>query len=161
MSLFVPWKSDFQFGENDLSPDFKHNYKQRQFCFDFHSSPYIRLLNDSFTSKSFIDAVVKNDFDSAKLYLSKFELFVDFDEIKEIFNGIKTYNFVPVYYNKNLTLLKNEKINSVFISDKNKKLILHFFLINEPDRFSKWKIYRIEEEYVTGFFERKKLWINF
>ena len=117
-------------------------------------------MNDNSTPKLFLDALIKKDFQDAMTYISRLSLFVDQDALKEIFDNVKSYNYIPVSY-KNSYFPKGEKVNSVFVSNENKKKILHFYLINEPDYFSKWKIYRIEEENVTGNFERKKIWIKF
>ncbi len=159
-NFFVPWQNDFCFGERTVLLKLKHNYKQHQFYINFDSHPYISLVNDNTAPKSFINAIINNDFDGAMSYISRFSIFVDFETIKKIFDGIKSYNYIPVSYKKD-SYFKGEKVNSIFISDKNKKLILHFYMINEPDFFSKWKIYRIEEESVSSNLERKKIWIKF
>lgn len=159
-SFFVPWKNDFCFGEGSNSLKLKHNYKQHQFYFDAKSHPYLCLKNENETPKSFINALIKKDFDDAMSYISSLSVFVDIEMIKKIFDEIKYYKCISVSY-KNSCFNSREKINSVFISDKDKKIILHFYLINEPDRFSKWKIYRIEKESVMGNLERKKIWIKF
>ena len=159
-NFFVPWQNDFCFGERTVLLKLKHNYKQHQFYFNFDSHPYISLVNDNTAPKSFINAIINNDFDGAMSYISRFIIFVDFENIKKIFDGIKSYNYIPVSYKK-ASYFKGEKVNSIFISDKDKKLILHFYMINEPDFFSKWKIYRIEEESVRSNLERKKIWIKF
>ncbi len=159
-SFFVPWQNDFCFGERTVLLKLKHNYKQHQFYFNSETPPYISLINDNITPKSFINAVINNDFDDAMSYISRFSIFLDIELIKKIFSGIKSYKYIPISY-KNNYFSKFEKVNSVFVADENKKKILHFYLINEPDSFSKWKIYRIEEENINGSAERKKLWIKF
>jgi len=159
-SFFVPWQNNFCFGERTVLLKLKHNYKHHQFYFDSESRPFISLINDNTAHKSFINAIINNDFDDAMSYISRFSIFVDLEMLKKIFDGVKSYNYIPVSYKKDCSF-EGEKVNSVFISDKNKKLILHFYLINEPDSFSKWKIYRIEEENVNSALERKKIWIKF
>lgn len=164
-SYFVSWQSDFGFAEREIQKGsiavkLNHNYKQHQFYFQSDEQPYLSLVNDNSTPKLFLDALIKKDFQDAMTYISRLSLFVDQDALKEIFDNVKSYNYIPVSY-KNSYFPKGEKVNSVFISNENKKKILHFYLINEPDYFSKWKIYRIEEENVTGNFERKKIWIKF
>lgn len=159
-SLFVPWKNDFYFGEMNFPLKLKHNYKRRQFYFDFEKRPYISLINDNTAPKFFINAIMNKDFDRAVSYISRFNFFIDFEELKKIFDGVKSYNYIPVSCKK-YSELKGERVNSIFISDKNKKIILHFYLINEPDSISKWKIYRIEEEKVSSGMEEKKIWIKF
>lgn len=159
-SFFVPWRNSFSFGERKMPLKLEHNYKQHQFYFDAKSNHYFSLINDNSTPKSFIDALINKNFDDAMSYVSRLNLFVDFEELKKIFDGINSYNCISVSF-KNTPAVKGEKINSVFVSHKNKKMILHFYLVNEPDCFSKWKIYRVEEERVTGNFEREKVWIKF
>jgi len=158
-AFFVSWKGDFGVCQRDESLRLKHDYKQHQFYFEAKDSPYVGLVNDSAVSVSFINALIKNDFDDAMSYISRFGFFVDFDLVKKIFDDSKTYNRVSVFY-KNFNLIPGEKVNSFFVSDKNKKMIVHFYLVNEPDCFSKWKIYKIEEESVMNI-ERKRLWIKF
>ena len=157
-SFFIPWKNDFSFGEKNIAVKLNHSYKHHQFYFNSNSNrPYISLVNDNSIPKAFIDAVIKKDFDDAMSYISRFNIFVDRETIINDFNKVKSYNYIPVYKN----FCKNKKVNSVMVSENDKKVILHFYLINEPDFFGNWKIYRIEKESITGNFERKKLWIKF
>jgi len=160
--LFVPWKNDFQFGEKNYGLKLGHRYKRHQFCFaskDSKNNPYFGLVSDNVTPKAFADALINKNFDAALSYVSRFSIFVDFEAVKKIFDGVSSYNCISASFANSVS--KGESVNSIFISDKNKKVILRFYLVNEPDRFSKWKIYRIEEEYVTCNFERKKLCIKF
>ncbi len=160
--FFVPWKNDFRFGEKNSGLKLGHKYKQHQFCFASKYSknnPCFGLIRDSITPKAFVDALIEKNFDDAMSYVSKFSVFMDFEAVKKIFDGISSYNCVSASFTNSVS--KEESVNSIFVSDKNKKVILRFYLVNEPDCFSKWKIYRIEEEYVTSSFERKKLCIKF
>lgn len=159
--FFVPWSCKFGYGERKSILKLKHNYKEHQFCFDTEKLPYFGLINDNSTSKFFIDALINKNFDDAMSYVSKLSIFIDTDEIKKIFKDTKQFEYIiPIIY-RNKYFPKGERINSVLISKKGKMSILHFYLINEPDSFSKWKIYRIEEEKVKRNFERKRLWIRF
>lgn len=157
-SFFVPWQNDFCFGERQELIKLKHNYKHHQFYFNSKNRPYISLINDNITQKSFINALVNNDFDKAVLYISRFSVFANKELLKDFFDGVKSYNYISVSY-KDCSFI-GEKVSSVFISDKNNKKILHFYLINEPDSFSKWKIYHIEEEKITSIRLLSKLRID-
>ncbi len=145
-SLFVPWKSSF--GYKNGAVRLKHDYKERQFYFNTDKKPFLGLLNDGIASKFFIDAVLNESIDEAMIYVSRLSLFVNPEEIKSIFGRVKGYKYLISASGKN----KGERINSVLITDneKNRVSIIHFYMINEPDMFSKWKIYRIEKENVCG-----------
>ncbi len=159
--FFMPWSCKFGYGERKSILKLKHNYKEHQFCFDTEKSPYFGLINDNSTSKFFIDALINKNFDAAMSYISKFSIFIDTEEIKKIFNDTKHFKYIIPIICRDDYFPKGERINSVLISQKGKMSVWHFYLINEPDSFSKWKIYRIEEENVKRNFERKRLCIKF
>lgn len=116
---------------------------KKNFFIKNENKAFFYLLNENYTSKSFIDYIIKDDFLEAEKFISKYskENF-NIEILKDFFNEELTYKILKkVCFNK-----KNyEKINSFMIMDKNLKFkgIINFHMINEPDKFSKWKIYKI------------------
>lgn len=116
---------------------------KKNFFIKNENKAFFYLLNENYTSKSFIDYIIKDDFLEAEKFISKYskETF-NIELLKDFFNEELTYKILKkVCFNK-----KNyEKINSFMIMDKTLKFkgIINFHMINEPDKFSKWKIYKI------------------
>lgn len=143
-SFFFPADSKYI---NKYEPiEIKHNYKNKQFCFKPSFKPFFSVINENETSKSFVDAILKDSIDDAKSYISKNSIYeVCFEEIKTIFKDKTEYKeLININFNKN----SHYKVNSLLISDKEckNKEIIHIYLINEPDNFSRWKIFKIEKE---------------
>ena len=108
---------------------------------------FFSILNEKYTSKSFIEHIIKDNFLEAKTFISKYSKeTIDIEILKDFFNEEFSYKILKkIPFNK-----KNyEKINSFMIMDKDLKFkgIINFYMINEPDNFSKWKIYKITKEY--------------
>lgn len=125
----------------------KNKYIQKSyFHIDNSKSPFFNILNHQYTSKSFINLIKENNIIEAKNFISKsYEDNINISILKEFFNDdyiYKILNKVSFYKNK------CEKINSFLIMDKNSKFkgIINFYMINEPDNISKWKIYKITKE---------------
>ncbi|WP_250278153.1 hypothetical protein [[Clostridium] colinum] len=130
--FFLPLKDKF------LQENFFH--------IDNSKAPFFSILTHQYTSKSFIELIRKNRLIEAKNFISKsFSDDVNMCILKEFFNDeyiYKTLDKVCFYKNN------NEKINAFLIMDKNLKFkgIINFYMINEPDNISKWKIYKITKE---------------
>lgn len=125
----------------------KNKYNQKTYLhIDNSKAPFFSMLTSQYTSKSFIGLIKKNKLVEAKNFISKsFADDVNITRLKEFFNDdyvYKTLDKVCFYKHK------NEKINSFLIMDKNLKFkgIINFYMINEPDNISKWKIYKITKE---------------
>ena len=125
----------------------KNKYiKKSYFHIDNSKAPFFSILNHQYTSKSFIGLIKKNKLLEAKNFISKsFADDVNISILKEFFNDdyvYKTLDKVCFYKNK------YERINAFLIMDKNLKFkgIINFYMINEPDQISKWKIYKITKE---------------
>ncbi|WP_317366405.1 hypothetical protein [uncultured Tyzzerella sp.] len=125
----------------------KNKYKQKSyFHIDNSKAPFFYILTHQYTSKSFINLIRKNKLLEAKNFISKaFAEDVNISILKEFFNDdyvYKTLDKVSFYKNK------YEKINAFLIMDKNSKFkgIINFYMINEPDNISQWKIYKITKE---------------
>lgn len=139
--IFVPWTQEFKQKENivKLNVNRKENFKT---CADILSTDNI--------AKYFIQALVHDNADRAMNYVSKYGLFnIDFEEMKRLFDGAENVSvsdkyLVNLYFNRE----KMQKVKSVAIADKNNNVlsVLHFFMVNEPDSFGKWKIIKIIEE---------------
>lgn len=125
----------------------KNKYKQKSyFHIDNSKAPFFNILTHQYTSKSFINLIKSNKLVEAKNFISKtFVEDVNISILKEFFNDdyiYKTLDKVCFYKNK------YEKVNAFLIMDKNLKFkgIINFYMINEPDNISKWKIYKITKE---------------
>ncbi len=125
----------------------KNKYIQKSyFHIDNSKTPFFSILTHQYTSKSFIGLIKKNRILEAKNFISKsFADDVNISILKEFFNDdyiYKTLDKVCFYKNK------YERINAFLIMDKNLKFkgIINFYMINEPDQISKWKIYKITKE---------------
>ncbi len=125
----------------------KNKYIQKSyFHIDNSKAPFFSILTHQYTSKSFIGLIKKNKLLEAKNFISKsFVDDVNISILKEFFNDdyvYKTLDKVCFYKNK------YERINAFLIMDKNLKFkgIINFYMINEPDQISKWKIYKITKE---------------
>ena len=123
----------------------KHK-KQNYFHLDNSKATFFSILNHQYTSKSFILLIKKNKLIEAKNFISKaYYKDINLSVLKEFFNDeylYKSLDKVSFYINK------DEKINAFLIMDKNLKFkgIINFYMINEPDNISKWKIYKITKE---------------
>lgn len=125
----------------------KNKYLQKNdFHIDNSKAPFFSILTHQYTSKSFIGLIKKNKLVEAKNFISKASLEdVNISILKEFFNDDYIYRTLDkVCFRAN----KNEKINAFLIMDKNLKFkgIINFYMINEPDNISKWKIYKITKE---------------
>ena len=124
-----------------------NKYKQKSyFHIDNSKAPFFNILTHQYTSKSFINLIKNNKLVEAKNFISKtFVEDVNISILKEFFNDeyiYKTLDKVCFYKNN------YEKVNAFLIMDKNLKFkgIINFYMINEPDNISKWKIYKITKE---------------
>lgn len=142
--FIIPWECDFKSESSFIK--LEHTYKHKDFYFNIKDKPFISVINEDCTTRKFIDAVLNKNSDDAKIYMSKnISIACDYEEIESMFKGVSNYKYlVNVFYDK----ISGCKVNSVLISDKEKKYrdILNIYLINEPDIYSKWKIYKIEKE---------------
>lgn len=141
--FFVPWKNKYKINESIIK--LNHYYKQKQYCFKQSREPFFCVVNENCTPKSFIDAVMKDSYEDAESYISKnFASRVDIEDVKKLFKEDCTYKYLI-----NIPFEKNDlNVKSIMLKDKNSKFIgiLHFYLINEPDIFGNWKIYKVVKE---------------
>ncbi len=105
---------------------------------------YINYSEEYHTVEQFLEALSKWQHDDAKVYISKnFANDFDLDELSRFFaEKIDYKNLIKVEFNKSP---KNCKSNSILILDKDRSIV-HLYLVKEPDKFGKWKIYSIEKE---------------
>lgn len=142
--MFIPWKSDFGYKSSTIR--LEHDYKQRQFYFKQSEKPFFCLLSDSSDARNFLDAVINNSYDDAQIYISRsLRICGGLEEVIKIFDKAKHYKYL---YSVSKANKNGEYVNSVLITDNEKKRfsIIHLYMINEPDVFSKWKVYKIEKE---------------
>ena len=110
-----------------------------------NKTPFLKIVNCEGTTKLFLDAVLKKDFDHARRYISeKFIDTIDLAEINEIVGTKKICSYMQKIKFENDN--KNFKTTSVMLSENGKKGIVHVHLIQETNQAGKWKIFRIEKE---------------
>ena len=120
----------------------QNKYSQKNY-FHIHNSKahFFNLFTHQYTNKSFLNLIKKNKLIEAIIFISiAFAQDVNISILKEFFNDdyvYKTLDKVCFYKNE------YEKINAFLIMDKNSKFkgIINFYMINEPDNISQWKIY--------------------
>ena len=129
---FLFYKADFQINKNIYRKDIK--------------KPFFKMIDDAGTTDFFIDAIMKGRVYDAENYLSKvFCCDTDWDKVKKIFKDAEYYKQLTSVKKNNFSLYE---VRSVMIKNKeNKKSeIIHFYMVKEPDSFSRWKIYKITKE---------------
>ena len=113
------------------------------------NNPFFSVLDDDKTIKLFLDALANNRYEDAKAYISKrcsYEF--DFQELSNFFDRTDNYKcLLNMPFSK---APKNCKIKSLLvmktINNSKENSIIHLQMIEEPDKFGKWKIYGIEKE---------------
>jgi len=134
-NLFIPLKSKFPMKIKALE--------------DRSSKIFLGVIEKGsvYTVNRFFDAISSDCIENAGAYISKnYQDAVDVLEIKDsLENGCKPF-FIKT---KISSVPKNCRLETVFISDiDDKNKLIHIYMLNEPDIFSTWKIYNIEEEII-------------
>lgn len=111
---------------------------------------FIKYINkdSNYTIKCFIEAIIKNSTDEAKVYISKNYIDkIDLIQLKDEVLKNKKISHLLVK-GKFLNIPKNCKVDTMLILDKEhcKSRFIHIYMLHEPDSFANWKIYEIEEE---------------
>lgn len=156
--FFLPW-NDYFIEAKDYTiisnNNKQHLYKKDSFGMvsveniKWWNKPYFAILNEKSTVQFFIDAIMKKSIDEAKVYLSKTcnnEL--NIDEISNIFTDVCKYKYISKI---EFDAIRNTNVSVVSITPKyvgNKKFtgIINVKMVQEPNRYGNWKIYKIEEE---------------
>lgn len=142
--MFVPWSGGNAITNENLR--INHSYKQKQFYLKKSYTPYFAVVNEDCTLKFFIDTVLKQGYEDALVYISKkFVYDNDYEEIKQLFANLKSYKYlINVSFDKETKC----KVKSVLLTDREFKVqnIVRAYLIYEPDKFSKWKIFMLKKE---------------
>lgn len=150
--FFIPFNETFIKAKDirSLNSKSQHLYKDNYFVITrgqnikWWNKPYFAITNESSTVRFFLDAVFKNfDYDEASVYMSKDSRF-ELDDVKEIFGGMRNYK-----YAKKLADEKRPDFATVTIipnyDGSSSNSLIHMKMVYEPNRYSKWKIYKIEE----------------
>lgn len=101
--------------------------------------PFLSILSPEGTIRMFLSALKKNAFDEASSYISR-QYFgnADMEELSKLLQGTKGYQ---CYFN-----LQNEQTVSVALSVEGRMDIVSMDIVEEPNTFGKWKIWRIVKE---------------
>lgn len=154
VKFFVPWQEAFNKGKDcrSISVKIQHSYKDDYFGITrnqnvkWWNKPYFAITNESSTVKFFIDAVINGaDYKEAAVYMSKDSKF-GLEDLKDIFSDIRNYEYAcklkegadPDFSTVTLALRRE---------DIRKSSLLHVKMVYEPNRYGKWKIYKIEETF--------------
>lgn len=143
--FFIPWREEFKKGKEyrSLSGKGQHLYKQDFFGLMHNQNvrwwnkPYFAIANEKSTVKFFLDAIKSVDDKEAQVYLSK-QSKLELEKVRSLFKNIRTLK----YANK-LKDEKNPDFSTVTLSHGDS--LIHLKMIYEPNRFGKWKVYKIEE----------------
>ncbi len=136
-NIFIPWTNASYHTQN---PKLNHTYKQKQFYLKRENNPFFAVVNEDCTVEFFMDIVLKDGYDDGNIYISKkFVHSKDHEEIKQLLQNIKSYKYL---INVSFDKATKTKVKSILLTDKEYKIqnIVSVYLVNEPDRFSKWKI---------------------
>lgn len=118
-----------------------------KFSIKHYNKPFFIIPNEEYTVKIFVDAVMNDSFDVAESCISQKSVYnVDFNELKKLFNGI----FCFKYSFNNVKHKIDNKVNSFIIQGNDGINVIKIYVVNEPDFFSKWKIYKIEREHIIN-----------
>lgn len=152
--LFVPWQETFNKGKDyrSISVKIQHRYKQDYFGLTrsqnikWWNKPYFAITNESSTVKFFLDAVINGpDYKEAAVYISKDSKLAP-EDLKTIFQGMRNYG-----YARRLKDGETPDFSTVTISPlrdgKASRSLIHVKMVYEPDRYGRWKIYKIEETF--------------
>ena len=108
----------------------------------------LQLFEERQTAKSFISAVVNGNISEASLFVSRkisSAYSIDFERLAEVFEsfGKGRYKCVKsVNASENASRLKL----SLALVEDGAFVLMHLYMINEPNENSRWKIYGIEME---------------
>jgi len=108
--------------------------------------PKIKLSNHENVALMFMEAITKYSTEDAKKYISRnFVSTMDFVELKDFFVENNKYKVVDKIDFDNR---KNFITKSIvfFGEDKKNMNLINIHMINEPDRYSKWKIFAFDKE---------------
>ncbi len=102
--------------------------------------PFFQIENENSMVDFFLRTLFNSSIDEAKKFISPdIDEFLDLDEVKKYFDTdwicVSRGNFKQRHHFVNSVLFFNKATGS---SD-----IIDFYLINQPDKFSRWKIYAI------------------
>lgn len=150
--LFIPWQESFNKGKEYRAFAVKqqHSYKQDYFGITrnqnvkWWNKPYFAITNESYTVKFFLDAVIGGvDYKEAEVYMSKDSKFA-LDDVKNLFSGMKNYKYASKLNDRGKPDFSTVTISPSY-DGKTKASLIHVKMVYEPDRYGKWKIYKIEE----------------
>ena len=108
------------------------------------NGPFFHIENENGAVDSFLKALFNSTTDEAKKFIcSDFDDLLDLDAFKACFSSNVNYKYIS---DGNFNLdSKNFLVKSVLFMDKKhgQESIINFYLINQPDKFSRFKIYAI------------------
>lgn len=150
--FFIPWKKSFSKGKEyrALTVKIQHSYKSDYFGLTrsqnvgWWKKPYFAITNESSTVKFFLDAVLKGvDNKEAEVYMSKDSKFA-LEDVKNLFSGMENFNYARKLSDRGKPDPPTVTISPCY-DGKSRGSLIHVKMVYEPDRYGKWKIYKIEE----------------
>lgn len=103
-------------------------------------SPFFIYHNEEGTLRCFLDALSKNSGEDALVYFSKEIQYQDnLEEALALFGEERQYKKL-IHFKQS----KNKRFNTISIALGKQEKVIHVYLVEEPDKFSQWKIIQIE-----------------
>lgn len=140
--FFIPVKSNKQMPKIENSELCVNTLKNAFF-------KYMTEENSHHTINCFIDAIERNCLEDALSYISK--NYMDRVDIGILADQLENGQNKRVSFVVNANFIEGPKnclTNTLVFTDKEKHntKLFHIYMLTEPDRFGKWKIYSIEQE---------------
>jgi len=108
--------------------------------------PFFNILTENSTVKLFLDAVAHNTEEAAYFISKNCIKSIDLFELKSSIDGGGFKYLSPIDETSNGT--GNCRTNTVLLFNNrdSQKIILHLYMVREPDQFGQWKIFNVERE---------------
>lgn len=140
---FIPWKGQAhrevpRFTMELFTIGSKHPLYLATDGLQAQKKPFLSIPSPGGTIRMFLSALQNNSLDEARGYISKYFSNADMEEIQKLIQCGKGYQ---CYFNQ-----KDNSSVSVAIATESNMDIISMDIVNEPNNFGKWKIWRIIKE---------------
>lgn len=151
-NFFIPWHENFTRGKEyrALAGNTQHSYKYDYFGITtgenvkWWNKPYFAITNERSTVKFFLDAVLDGrDEKEAAVYVSK-DSKMKMEDVRKIFSGVRRFEYACKLKEDKLPDFSTVTICTA-MDGNGKKPLIHVKMIFEPNRYGRWKIYKIEK----------------
>jgi len=113
------------------------------------TGPFFHIENANSAVESFLDAIMHSSTEEARKFISPdFNNLLDLEMLQESFSYVKSYKHIFKTDFLQIKTKSKRVVGSVLLIGKqhNARVIIDFYLLNQPDNFSKWKIYALASE---------------